>query len=274
MCSKERKDSSEYSDDLIRELINAARDDKNVKKSGKELGKSALTITKTINNALLPLAMINYGFEKARIYFAENFKSDMEEKAKDIPLDRLIEPKPSVAGPALQGLAFSHEEESLKEMYLNLLKSSMDSESSDSAHPAFVEIIKQMSSEEAELAASLLRPPGSAPIVEMRLTREKSGTWDILARNVININKKTSPHIKESRVPAIVDNLIRLGLVEADYTSHLASSGAYDWVEKRLDIKHLRATVHNDEVSIDIKKGVLKSTSFGLQFAHAVGILD
>src|SRR5262245_6984652 len=131
---------------LVGELIRAAGDNPNVHAAGSELGKTALTITTAINNVLLPVAAVNFAFLKARDYFEKKFPADLSRVAKEIPQESVIEPKASVAGPALQGLAFSHEEPSLREMYLKLLSSAMDRRICDRAHPAFVEIIRQLNS--------------------------------------------------------------------------------------------------------------------------------
>ena len=88
---------------LVGEIIKAAGDNPNVKAAGQNLGQTALTITKTINNALLPLAAVNFAFDKARVYFAEKFQHDISQKATTIPQEQLVEPNASIAGPALQG---------------------------------------------------------------------------------------------------------------------------------------------------------------------------
>ncbi len=40
-----------------------------LKESGENISKSALTLTKAINNCLLPIAAVNYAFDKGRGYF-------------------------------------------------------------------------------------------------------------------------------------------------------------------------------------------------------------
>jgi hypothetical protein len=68
----------------------------------------ALTIAKAINVVLLPIAAINFGYERARDYFQSRFESDLREKLADVPSDDVVEPKPPLAGPVMQGLAFSN----------------------------------------------------------------------------------------------------------------------------------------------------------------------
>src|SRR5688500_12654411 len=126
---------------LLGQVMKAAGDNPDVKSAGAELGKTALTVTKAINAVLLPVAALNFAVDRAKRYFSESFEKDFAPKAQRIPPERFVEPKLAIAGPALQGLAFQHEEPPLKEMYLNLLASAMDSRSASGAHPAFVEVI-------------------------------------------------------------------------------------------------------------------------------------
>lgn len=56
---------------ILGEIIKAAGDNPNVKAAATNLGQTALTLTKTINNALLPLAAINFAFERERLFLRE-----------------------------------------------------------------------------------------------------------------------------------------------------------------------------------------------------------
>jgi hypothetical protein len=142
---------------VLGELMKVAGDNPHVKEAGSNLGKTALTITKTINNALLPLAAVNFAFDKARRYFDEKFADDLSAKVAAIPVESIVDPKASIAGPALQGLAFTHEEPNLKNMYLSLLATAMDGRVASAAHPAFVEVIKQLTADEADKIAIILK---------------------------------------------------------------------------------------------------------------------
>ena len=50
----------------------------------------------------------------------------MEEVAKEIPPDEIVEPRSSVAGHALEGLVFAHDEPDPESTYLGLLRAAMD----------------------------------------------------------------------------------------------------------------------------------------------------
>ena len=133
------------------EVLRVAKNNPDARAAGQNLARSFKTVTETINVALLPLAMINYGMKRARHYFENKFPEEMGELLATIPDGELVEPKASVAGPALQGLAYSHDEDELKALYLGLLATAMDGRVQDEAHPAYAEIIRQLSANELNL---------------------------------------------------------------------------------------------------------------------------
>lgn len=258
---------------LVGEIIKAAGDNPNVKESGQNLGQTALTITKAINNVLLPIAAVNFAFDKARVYFSEKFQQDITQKTSAIPPEQIIEPKASIAGPALQGLAFTHDEANLKDMYLSLLATAMDGRIAMEAHPAFVEIIKQLNSEEAELIRGVLQSPSAIAIVEVRITKVGKPGWTMLAKHLLNIRDGVTLSPTENpRIPAMVDNWARLGLVNVDYATHLTAEDSYSWVENRPEVTRYRQENENDEQKISFSNGIIVRTALGLQFAKAVGL--
>lgn len=261
---------------IVGEIIKAAGDNPQVREAGANLGQTALTITKTINNALLPLAALNFAFDKARVYFEKNFQSDLSAKAAPIPIECIVEPKASIAGPAIQGLAFSHEEPNLKEMYLSLLANAMDSRNAPDVHPAFVEIIKQLNSEEARLLPGILHSTNPIAIVEIRKIETSKPGWSVLQTHVLNLRDQGSNvPVEDPRMAAKVDNWVRLGLVGVDYDTAAIDSekNPYDWVEKRPEYQRFLQQIQLDNVKVTFEKGVLVRTSLGEQFAHAAGLL-
>jgi hypothetical protein len=258
---------------LVGEILKAAGDNPNVKQSAQNLGQTALTITKTINNALLPLAAVNFAFDKARTYFAEKFQQDLAEKTTTIPLEKIVEPKASIAGPALQGLAFTHEEPNLKEMYLNLLATAMDGRVAGDAHPAFVEIIRQLSSDDARLIKGALKATTPIAIVEVKLSSADGSGFKIVARHLLNLmNNASGVAIEDPQLVVLVDNWIRLGLVTVDYGTHLTDVNAYKWVQQRPEVLRFQQTLETELQKLQYSNGVLRRTAFGAQFARAISL--
>jgi hypothetical protein len=258
---------------VVGELIRATRDNPDVQEAGRKLGKAAHTIAKTIDNALLPLAAVNFAFDKARAYFAGAFQADLSKKAEAIPPENVVEPKASIAGPALQGLAFTHEEPNLKELYLSLIATAMDGRKAREAHPAFVEIIKQLTSEEASILRSLLQSGNSIALVEVRMTTVGVPGWSTLAQHLGNLSDENGKPVEMPTAPAMIDNWIRLGLAEVTYDKFLTGDNAYTWVEERPEYKRFRESHENEKVKISFQKGIMTRTALGAQFARAVGLV-
>lgn len=257
---------------VVGEIIKAAGSNEQVKEAASNLGQTAVTITKTINNALLPLAAVNFAFDKAKTYFSQHFQQDLSAKAENIPPENLVEPKASVAGPTLQGLAFTHEEPNLKEMYLNLLATAMDNRIAQNAHPAFVEIIKQLDSEDARLIKGALQ--STAPIAIVQIHRKsQNGGYHILVNHLLNLqNTVTGQSIEDPRLAAMIDNWIRLGLVTVEYDKHLNAEEYYSWVKQRPEFTRLTEAPSTDGSTINFQKGILQRSNLGVQFACSVGL--
>lgn len=263
---------------IVGELIKIAGDDPSVKEAAGNLGKAALTLSRTINNALLPLAAVNFAFDKAKNYFSEKFEQDISEKAKNIPKDFLVEPRALIAGAALQGLAFAHEDASLREMFLNLLATSMDSRRSAHAHPAFVEIIKQLDSQEAVLLTEFLTSRKSYPVGPIgwlrRMESDGFGYVDI-KRHVLNFADAETSQPKEiPGMTVMVENWIRLGLVVVEYGPFLKGDENYAWLEKRPEFLVAKAENNEKKKKIAWEKGNIRVTELGISFSKAIGVGD
>ena len=258
---------------LVVEIIKAAGDNPQVKEAASNLGQTAVTLTKTINNVLVPLAAINFAFDKARTYFSGQFQQEIAAKAAAIPTENIVEPKASIAGPTLQGLAFTHEEPNLKEMYLNLLTTAMDGRVASIAHPAFVEIIKQLDSEDARLVREALQSPSAIPIVQIH-GKLKDGTgYNVLVQHLLNLTDSvTSAPVEDPRLPAMIDNWVRLGLVSVAYGTHLTDVTQYSWAEQRPEFLRLSQALQPDEARIECEKRIMQRTDLGKRFALAIGL--
>lgn len=260
---------------IVAEVLKAAGDAPQVKEAAGNLGQTAVTLTKAINNVLLPLAAVNFAFDKARAYYNSKFQQDLAEKTKDIPPEHIVEPKASIAGPTLQGLAFTHEEPNLKEMYLNLLATSMDGRAASFSHPAFVEIIKQLDSEDARLVRITLKSIGAIPVIQIHRILNASDSYNLLAQHIVDLtDDATGTPIEDPDFPAMVDNWIRLGLVEVNYDRHLTDLDRYSWAEKRPEFLRWVQATHPDEGVIECRKGIMRRTELGKRFARAVGLID
>jgi hypothetical protein len=252
-------------------LVKVAGDTPEAREAQREVGRALVTAGKLINNALLPVAAVNFAFEKARRYFTERFGEEIQPKIEKIPAERLTEPSAAVAGPAMQGLAFSHEEPNLKEMYLSLLATAMDSKIAMRAHPAFVEVVRQLSPPEAVYIRALIAHQHVAA-VEVRARTTSTG-YHVLYRHLLYLTRgKDNAVIADEMLPTYVDNWVRLGLVDARYDLHVTDDRAYAVYEHHPKFIELKSQAREDQI-VHFHRGVIHFTDFGREFARATGLI-
>ena len=113
-----------------------------------EGGEALQAIVGLFNNVILyPLKKANITYK----YKIEEFENDLKSKIKDIPKENLIEAPISIVGPTIESLKYAGDTPEVREMYLNLLGTSMNAETVIYSHPSYVEIIRQMSPLDAKV---------------------------------------------------------------------------------------------------------------------------
>ena len=200
-------------------------------------------------------------------YFEDTFPEEMGAKVAGIPDENLVTPPASVAVPALQGLSYTFEEPHLKELYLNLLATASDDRRAGQAHPAFAEIIKQLTpSETAVLNAVLGTEATTVARVKHQLS-DPPGSYRLLMTHLLPlVEGATGEPMEEPQAPVWVDNWQRLGLVNVTYTELRMDAGAYDWVQKRPEYVRLAEQI----TQLGFDRGLIRTSDFGRQFLRAV----
>lgn len=232
--------------------------------AAKEIGKSLATVAKTVNIALAPVSVLVWGYEKIKEYIDLR----VSKKLENVPFDNIVTPDPSVVGPALEALRFTGNSETLSEMYANLIATSMDKETVKKAHPGFVEIIKNMCSDEG-LLIKVFEPNKYEPLmdIKLKLKHGEKGEHNLL-ENYCNLGTKAScTHL--DMVPSYIVNLIRLGLLHIPPGRHLVGETAYDSLTKTPDYIAFKQR-HETETTttVELKKYIVL-TQLGVQFRDA-----
>ena len=182
-----------------------------VSPAAKEIGKGLQTVAKAANLALKPISGLVWGYEKIEEFVITELPKKMRKKSAD----NIITPEPHLAGPLLESLKYTGYKDSLRDMYLNLLATSMDKESATLAHPSFVEVIRQLSSDEAKLLSYFKGVPRYPEIDSERFTETwyRSEPFEEIKRRF-----KHSCEAAELEVPDLylsyLDNLSRLKITE------------------------------------------------------------
>lgn len=237
-----------------------------VQPAAKEVGTALQTVAKTLHILLAPVSGLVWGYEKIKDFVGNK----VAEKLENVPEERLRSPEPHVAGPALEALKYTGYQEGLREMYANLLATSIDSRTAHAAHPSFVEIIRQMSPDEALIMKSL-SVVRVRPFVDVRSEKKGShlGYWAIKHFSII-------PHEAGCKCidlgPTYLVNLQRLGLVELreQYTLGDVGSDLYQPLRDAPEIKRIASQIESSgENKPEISCGAIILTQLGQQFCYA-----
>lgn len=236
-----------------------------IQPASKELSKGMLTLAKTVNMALAPLSAMVWGYEKIR----DNLIPSLKEKLKNVPEENIITPQPEIAVPAIEALRYTGHNEELREMFSNLLANAMDISTESNAHPAFVEIIKQISSDEAKIIKSLANNP-HIPIIRVRLF-ELNGNTNRFAEPLTNFSylsyqiQCAHPELG----PSYFVNMVRLGLANISYEVYDVSPNAYDQVENHPAVKEWKDKAPGINKRFEIQRGTISISPFGIKFIES-----
>lgn len=238
-----------------------------VQPAAQEVGKALQTVAKTIHIALAPVSALVWGYDQIKDFVS----SRVAERLKNVPPENIVTPKPNVAGPALESLRYTGHEEMLSDLYANLLASSMDKATAEGAHPAFVEIIKQLTPDEAKLVGLFLRKM-PFPLLDVRWefknpSEGKSGGREVLV-NFSQLGKIAGCEYQHL-TPAYIDNLCRLGLAEVPTMFQYTAKGVYDVLENDAVVqKHKTDIEKNPEHIAVLERKRLRITELGKQFVR------
>jgi hypothetical protein len=232
--------------------------------AAKELGKGLETVAKTIHIAIAPIAALVWGYEQIRDFVTNR----VAEKLKGIPQERIQTPSATVAGPALEALRWTGHDENLRELYANLLATSIDSATAATAHPAFVDMIKNMAPDEAKIMKFLAtRTP--YPVVDLKVNFKEDGGFIILSRHFSLIGRDAGCQHPQFATNYL-DNLSRLGLIEVPFGFFIKDEKAYAAIEADPEVLKFREQcAANDKVAFHIDKKKADVTNLGKQFIAA-----
>lgn len=184
----------------------------------------------------------------------------VQDKASQIPEEKLTEPEPYVAVPTIQQLSYCYDSEELRDMYANLLVSSMNSDTKWMVHPSFVDIIKQLTPDEAKLLRFFSKQT-RIPSVDVKVVLTTgTGGFAILKSNCVVLPEGVVEN--RSNVSMYIDNLVRQKLIDIPYGIFYKDETAYEAVENQEKLA--------DPVDgrIEFNRKILEVTSFGKQFVN------
>lgn len=188
----------------------------------------------------------------------------VQEKASIIPPEKLTEPEPYVAIPAVQQLSCCYDSEELRELYANLLVSSMNSDKKKQVHPAFVDIIKQLTPDEARVLKRISDANSYVPLIDLQVVTGPTRGHVAVIRNFTNIGDEVCE--TPLNISAYIENLDRLKLICILEDTHLTDKANYVPLENAPIILAHRRMKLGDGQSFHVKQKSFYITEFGKTF--------
>ena len=176
----------------------------------KELDSLGSTIVGAVNSIASPLYFINEGVK----FFKGEFKEYLENKKKNIPKEKQCDVPKYIAYPVVERLKYSFDEEYLKNMYMNLLSSSMNKDNLPSIHPSFYSIVESLSHLDAEVFKFLFNYNNYVLSATIHIIKSNTNNYYIEAfpkYYIIELlnNIEGDPFL----ISSSINNLYRLGLI-------------------------------------------------------------
>ncbi len=189
----------------------------------------------------------------------------IQEKVAQIPEEKLSEPEPAIAVPALQQLSYCYDSQELREMYANLLVSSMNEDTKYEVHPAYVDIIKQLTPDEAKLLKRIYQINDNCPLISVRKYNAKN-SYDEVIRNFSIMAFGLCE--KPLNIYAYLDNLERLKLIDIPFGGYLTDDREYQSLINHKIIQKVMSEVLPEGHRWDVEKKYFSLTAFGKNFVE------
>ena len=171
-----------------------------------QAGKALETIIGLGNTVLSPITLLN---EKASIRLKHNLEK-YREKLEETPEEEICSLPPEIGVPIVEKLAYITNEE-LSDKYTELLAKASKTETSEQAHPSFVNILSNLSPDEILLLKEF-KDLKAIQYVDVRYTT-KEGSWSTLNPHFTEFNQlKTLSY--PANINVYLNNLERLGILK------------------------------------------------------------
>ena len=229
-----------------------------IQPTAKEIG---VGIQRVVHLALAPIGGMVWGYEKIE----EFLKTSVAKRLEKVPHEQIKTPLPQIAGPAIEALKYAGHDENLREMFAKLIATAMDEKTAATAHPSFVEIIRQLSSDEAKICRYLKT---KEYVCVINLEEHAKDRHRVVVRNFSNLG-----HDAYCQFPLMIlsysNNLTRLGIIQFIFDGELADKEPYEELKKHSVIQNALKEIQDAKHESRFERGYVITTAFGRQFAAA-----
>ncbi len=137
-----------------------------------QAGKALSTVLGLGNTMLWPIQLLN---ERTRMALEANLER-YRQKVAQIPEEKIAPVPPEVGVPIAEKLSYVTDPD-LRELYTNLLAKASSTETRSQAHPSFVNVLNNLSPDEAQLVRQFQKQGGAVPFVTAKFVDPTKNHW-------------------------------------------------------------------------------------------------
>lgn len=228
----------------------------------KQVGKALESIIGLGNTVLWPITLAN---DRARIALERNMEK-YRSQIEDVPEEKIIHVAPEVGVPIAEKLSYVRDEQ-LSDLYINLLAKASTVDTAHFAHPSFVNIINNLSPDEAVLLKELHNKP-KIPFVTATIAKKGTTHYAQVGDLLTGLETKIKLSFSDN-IEAYMSNFEGLGLIVIHRESYMVGEGIYDSLEKLYRPKIDAMPFDNSTHEIKFKRGRIQVTTYGDLFLKA-----
>lgn len=200
---------------------------------------------------------------KRELYLAD-YKQKMHDRIDAIPNDKLQEPEIRIVGPAIEASKFYIEKDEFRKIFAELVASACHTDHAKNVHPAFPEMIKQLSYLDVKLL-EMLKNSHTFPCCEIQ-EQHKDGKITPFPNLLFDFKEcvHSFSQSDELRLTESMENLERLGLL---FKNNDVIELGYDYnrFENHWLYKLIKTTV-SDNSKIKMRRYRIELTQLGTNF--------
>lgn len=259
--------SKEWPLDYLQEIAKAPELFKEIygdlaKPGVQQVGKALGTVLGLGNTILWPIFYLN---ERTRIALNHNLEK-YRIKMESIPQDEICQVSPEIGVPVAEKLSYVTNEE-IGGMYIELLAKASQINKANQAHPSFVNVIGNLSPDEAILLKSIDKMTG-IPFIEVRLQFNGKAEWitlDTMMPGVSCLGELSFP----INIKAYLSNLEGLGIIRVRQDIFMVGENIYEPLENYARKIFNEQERKNPDKVLAFERGKMEITPFGRLFISA-----
>jgi len=233
--------------------------------AAQEVGKVVARLPRAINAAFAPLDV----WITKKEFAIEKTKALLAKELENVEPEKIVSPESYVAVPAMQAISYSMDCEDLREMYAKLLSKSIHQDYKEIVHPAFVDIVKQMSPLDCQIFKFIFDYLPSHVIGSIDFGMRTTTGEDELQKNFISY--APTPHCPQHKISASINNLVRLGLITVIDGFKLNMDSMYEEIKATYNYQLIYKFYQEDLGDGNIvttRKNTIRPTDFGNLLHH------